>query len=288
MRPAPFAYHRPDTRTEVDDLLARHGTGAKILAGGQSLVPILNMRLAAYERLIDINRLRDEPTEPGAAGDFVSFGPLVRQQEAERSALVADRAPLVAEIMRHIAHPAIRSRGTMVGSVAHADPAAELPVALALAGGEVTARRQGWSRVIGAGDLFTGPLATSLEEGEWVEEVRFPTAAPGSGWAFEEFAQRSGDYALCGVAARAQSGGDYFSVAVSWLGMGDVPRSTALGNFSSTDVAGPPLEEAIGKAVADLRPGDDIHASAEYRSWLARRLAMRAVRRAVAATGTGG
>lgn len=283
MRPAPFAYHRPATRTEVDDLLARHGAGAKVLAGGQSLVPILNMRLAAYERLIDINHLQDEPSAPDATRGFVSFGPLVRQQEAERSSLVAEHAPLIAEVMKHIAHPAIRSRGTVVGSVAHADPAAELPIALVLAGGEVTARRQGETRVVAARELFTGPLATSLREGEWVEEVRVPSAPAGSGWAFDEFAQRSGDYALCGAAARADSVDGSFAIAVSWLGMDDVPRSTELGVFSPDDVAGAPLEEGIAEAVANLEAGDDIHASAAYRAWLARRLGVRAVRRAVAA-----
>jgi aerobic carbon-monoxide dehydrogenase medium subunit len=288
VRPAPFAYHRPATRTEVDDLLARHGEGAKILAGGQSLVPILNMRLATYERLIDINHLEDEPSEPQPSGDFVSFGPLVRQQAAERSSLVYERAPLFAEVMPYIAHPAIRSRGTVVGSVAHADPAAELPVVLVLAGGELSARRQGESRVIAAQELYTGPLETSLRQGEWVDEMRVPRAPFSSGWAFEEFAQRSGDYALSGAAARADSNvGGTFTITLSWLGMGEVPCKTPLGDFSAAEAAGDALEEAIAEAVDGLEPGDDIHATARYRAWLGRGLGVRAVRRAVAAAESG-
>lgn len=286
MRPAPFAYHRPAARTEVDDLLALHGPGAKILAGGQSLVPILNMRLAAPERLIDINHLEGEPSQPESDDGHVTFGPLVRQQEAEHSALVAERAPLVAETLRYVAHPAIRSRGTVAGSVAHADPAAELPVVLVLTEGEVGVRRQGERRAIAAPDLFTGPLETSLEEGEWIEEVRVPSGSRASGWAFEEFAQRSGDYALCGAAVRADRDGDSFVVTAAWLGMGDAPSSAALGRFSASEAATGDLGNAITEAVAGLEPDDDIHASARYRAWLACRLTERAARRAVARIAT--
>ena len=145
MKPAPFAYHRPGTREEVDGLLAELGPEAKLLAGGQSLIPILNMRLAAPAHLIDINFLRDEPREPVLDDGALAFGPLVRQSAVERSPLVAEHLPLLREVLQHVAHPAIRSRGTLVGSIAHADPAAELPALFVLLEGEARIRPTGRS-----------------------------------------------------------------------------------------------------------------------------------------------
>ena len=252
MKPPPFAYHRPSTREEVDGLLAELGPDAKLLAGGQSLIPILNMRLAAPAHLIDLNFLRDEPAEPVLDDGALVFGPLVRQAAAERSPLVAERLPLMTEVLQHVAHPAIRSRGTVVGSIAHADPAAELPVLFVLLEGEARVRPGG--RMIPASELFVSHLETSLRPGEWIEEVRLPARAGG---AFEEFARRHGDYALCGVAAIAD--------AFSFVGMGATPVRFV------GDVA---------TAVAQLEPEDDIHASAAYRRHLALRLAERVVRRA--------
>ena len=256
MKPAPFSYHRPGTREEVDGLLAELGTEAKLLAGGQSLIPILNMRLAAPEHLIDLNFLRDEAAEPVLDDGTLVFGPLVRQAAAERSALVAERLPLMVEVLQHVAHPAIRSRGTVVGSIAHADPAAELPALFVLLEGEARVRPTG--RTVRASDLFVSHLETSLEPGEWIEEIRLP-AHPGG--AFEEFARRHGDYALCGVAALADEGG----VAFSFVGMGATPVR---------------FVGDVGEAVGQLEPEDDIHATAEYRRHLALRLAERVVKRA--------
>jgi carbon-monoxide dehydrogenase medium subunit len=252
VKPAPFSYHRPGTREEVDGLLAELGPEAKLLAGGQSLIPILNMRLAAPAHLIDLNFLRDEPDEPVLDDGLLVFGPLVRQAAAERSPLVADKLPLMLEVLQHVAHPAIRSRGTVVGSIAHADPAAELPALFVLLEGEARIRPTG--RTVRASDLFVSHLETSLEPGEWIEEIRLPVRAGG---AFEEFARRHGDYALCGVAAIAD--------AFSFVGMGATPVRFV------GDVA---------TAVARLEPEDDIHASAAYRRHLALRLAERVVKRA--------
>ena len=252
MKPAPFSYHRPGTREEVDGLLAELGPGAKLLAGGQSLIPILNMRLAAPEHLIDLNFLRDEAAEPVLDDGTLVFGPLVRQAAAERSPLVAERLPLLLEVLQHVAHPAIRSRGTVVGSIAHADPAAELPALFVLLEGEARVRPTG--RTVHASELFVSHLETSLEPGEWIEEVRLP-ARPGG--AFEEFARRHGDYALCGVAAI----GDAFS----FVGMGPTPVR---------------FVGDVREAVARLEPEDDIHATATYRRHLALRLAERVVKRA--------
>ena len=252
MKPAPFSYHRPGTREEVDGLLAELGPDAKLLAGGQSLLPILNMRLAAPAHLIDLNFLRDEPAEPMLDDGALVFGPLVRQAAAERSPLVAEKLPLLLEVLQHVAHPAIRSRGTVVGSIAHADPAAELPALFVLLDGEARVRPTG--RTVRASDLFVSHLETSLEPGEWIEEIRLPAR---TGGAFEEFARRHGDYALCGVAAIAD--------AFSFVGMGATPVR---------------FVGDVREAVAQLEPEDDIHATAAYRRHLALRLAERVVKRA--------
>jgi carbon-monoxide dehydrogenase medium subunit len=266
VKPAPFAYHRPRSREEVDRLLAELGAEAKVLAGGQSLIPILNMRLAAPAHLIDVNFLHDEASEPVLQDGALAFGPLVRLRAAERSPLVAERLPLLAEALQQVAHPAIRSRGTVVGSIAHADPAAELPAVLALLEGEARVRGARGRRVVPARELFVGHLETSLEVDEWIEEVRLP-AQDGRAGAFEEFARRHGDYALCGVAALASAGG----VALAYVGMGPVPVRV--------EVAG----DDVRPAVRDLEPEDDIHATARYRRWLAERLGARAARRALGA-----
>ena len=261
MKPAPFAYHRPGTREEVDRLLAELGPEAKLLAGGQSLIPILNMRLAAPAHVIDLNFLEREPAEPALDHGALAFGPLVRLAAAERSPLVAERLPLLAEVLGHVAHPAIRSRGTLVGSIAHADPAAELPALLVLLEGEAHVRRSGGVRTVPAHELFAGQLETTLAPGEWIDEVRLPARAGG---AFEEFARRRGDYALCGVAALATQG----TVALSFVGMGPFPVR---------------LEGDVRATVAQLEPEDDLHASTRYRRHLAERLGERAARRALEA-----
>jgi aerobic carbon-monoxide dehydrogenase medium subunit len=260
VKPAPFAYHRPRSREEVDRLLAELGAGAKLLAGGQSLIPILNMRLAAPEHLIDLNFLEEEPAEPVLDDGALVFGPVVRMRAAERSPLVGEHLPLLAEVLHHVAHPAIRSRGTVVGSIAHADPAAELPALLALVEGEARVRGASGRRTVRAAELFAGHLETTLEPGEWIEEVRMPVQGDRGG-AFEEFARRQGDYALCGVAALETGDG----VALSFVGMGPAPQRHV------GDVA---------EAVARLEPEDDIHASAAYRRRLAEQLGARVAQRA--------
>jgi carbon-monoxide dehydrogenase medium subunit len=277
VKPPAFTYHRPESRAEVDSLLAELGPGAKILAGGQSLIPILNMRLANPEHIVDINHMAEEPEEPSLEDGWVKFGPLVRHEAVERSDAVAKMVPLLAEAIEYVAHPAIRSRGTVVGSIAHADPAAELPAVLVVLGGEVVARSASGTRTIAADRFFAGPLENSLEAGEWVEEVRWPEL-PGTGAAFEEFARRSGDYALCGVAAvaRRDDAGHAHS-SLCYLGMGDVPARRDIGPLGPEE----DLEEAVSEALAGLEPGGDVHATADYRMHLAHRLGVRAVRRAL-------
>src|SRR5689334_12951913 len=169
MKPPPFAYHRPESREAVDRLLADHGDEAKILAGGQSLLPILNMHLSAPARPIDLNGLDGEPGAPVRDAGTIRSSPLVRHSAAERG-----WHPLLGQAMAFVGHPAIRSRGTVVGSIAHADPAAELPAVMVAVGGEARVRGASGRRTIAAADLFAGPLQTTLEPGEWIEEVRLP------------------------------------------------------------------------------------------------------------------
>jgi carbon-monoxide dehydrogenase medium subunit len=253
VKPAPFAYHRPRTRDEVDRLLAELGGEAKVLAGGQSLIPILNMRLAAPAHLVDINHLEAEPAQPALDDGAVAFGPLVRMSAAERSPLVAERLPLLAAALPYVAHRAIRSRGTVVGSIAHADPAAELPAVMAVLEGTARVRSARGTREVAARELFVAHLETSLQPGEWIDEVRLPVHERG---AFDEFARRHGDYALCGVAA--------VPGALAFVGMGPVPVRL-------------PADD-LGRLGERLEPEDDIHATARYRLWLAERLAERVMR----------
>jgi len=281
VKPGPFTYHRPETRTEVDALMAELGPEAKILAGGQSLIPIMNMRLSSPAHLIDLNHLNDELAEPVLDDGHLSVGPLVRQSSIERSALVTDRVPLLAETMEFVAHPAIRNRGTVVGSIAHADPAAELPAVLSVLRGEVVARSTAGRRTIAAGDCFKGPLENSLGDDEWLEEARWPVARDRQGFAFEEFARRSGDYALCGVAARAQRTASTTTVALGYLGMGDVPVRIEIEPLDAAAMDSDGLQDAVADVVEhQLDPGDDIHATVAFRTHLALRLGVKAARRA--------
>jgi aerobic carbon-monoxide dehydrogenase medium subunit len=281
VKPASFTYHRPRTRAEVDRLLAELTDDAKILAGGQSLIPILNMRLAAPAHLVDINRLDGEATDPVNGDEGIVAGPLVRHEALERSPLVAERLPLLRETIRYVAHPAIRNRGTVVGSIAHADPAAELPAAFAALGGEARARSVRGTRAIPADALFTSQLETSLEPDEWIEEVRFPVDGAVRGHAVEEYARRHGDYAVCGVIATARRDDDRAAVALSFISMGATPLRIELPTLSRDEVDGDALADAVAAAVREhLEPEQDLHATIEYRTALADRLGARAARRA--------
>lgn len=261
MKPPPFAYHRPDTRDEVDRLLAEHGDEAKILAGGQSLIPILNMRLGAPEHLIDINGLRDEPDAPVREGGTVRFGPLVRH------AALAGAPGLLGAAIEYVGHAAIRSRGTVVGSIAHADPAAELPAALLALDGEVKARSRQGTRTIAAREFFVGALETALRPGEWVEEVSVPDD-DSAGFAVEEFARRHGDYAICGVMAVAKDD----RVRLVHFGIASLPVVTDLDD-----------PDQLADALADVEMTDDLHGTQAYRRHLAERLGVRAAARALEA-----
>jgi len=281
VKPAPFSYSRPVSRDEVDALLAELGQDAKILAGGQSLVPMLNFRLVTPAHLIDVNGLRDEPGVPSLDHDRVRFGPLVRHADVEQSAIVAERVPLLREAIAHVAHPAVRSRGTLVGALAHADPASELVAVLVLLDGEVRARSSRGTRWIGAADLFAGPLETTLGPEEWIDEAAFPCARSGEGFALEEFARRHADFALCGVVARAsRAPGGAAAVRLAYFGLGEPPTQLSLAPCAE----GSSLADSIDRVVSSLDPPEDVHASSAFRSHLARRLAVRAATRAIAAS----
>jgi carbon-monoxide dehydrogenase medium subunit len=218
VKPAPFAYEDPRGIDEVLGLLAREGEDVKVLAGGQSLVPLLNFRLARPDRLVDINRV-EELSYLRRDGDVLRIGALARQVDLERSEEVISGWPLLAQAVRHVGHPQIRARGTVCGSVAHADPAAELPVALLALDARFHVRSLRGARTLGGEELFIGFLTTVLEPDELLVEIEVPALPAGSGSAFVEHARTHGDFALGGAAAVV--GADRARLAL--LGAGPVP-----------------------------------------------------------------
>ncbi|RYB92965.1 xanthine dehydrogenase family protein subunit M [Nocardioides oleivorans] len=262
MKPAPFAYLRPTTLEEALAALAED-QGAKVLAGGQSLVPLLSMRLAAPSRLVDINALPDLGLVE-ADGSGVRIGALARHAEVLASADAAEVQPLLAMALSHVAHPTIRNRGTTVGSLVHADAAAEMPMVLRLLEGSVDVASVRGRRTIPAAELFAGPLESTLAHDELAVGASFPALAPGGGVAFQEIARRHGDYALVGVAALVQLGTGPDADTVTSARLGFVSVSDVPTVVDVTDALDAPAE----KALAGLDPADDIHATAAYRAHL--------------------
>ena len=284
MKPASFEYFRPRTLDEALGLLAEHGGDAKPLAGGQSLIPAMNFRLATPSVLVDLNAIPELSYIRDGAGD-VRIGGMTRQRAVERSPLIAQRVPLIAETMPHIAHPAIRNRGTIAGSLAHADPAAELPaVMLALKAAMVVSSQSG-TREIPADDFFVGLFSTAVAPGELLTEIRIPPPAKRSGFAFQEISRRHGDFALVGVAAAVQldDEGRCGQARVALLSVGDRPmlaRQAAEALIGQRPSAGSIRAAADAAATRDIDPPGDIHASARYRRQLASVLTRRALERA--------
>ena len=285
MKPPVFDYHRPRTVDEAISLLAQHGGEAKLLAGGQSLIPAMNFRLARPAILIDLNAVTELSYIHGANGDGLRLGAMTRQRAVERSPVVAKAAPLLHETMPFIAHPQIRNRGTVGGSIAHADPAAELPaVAVALDARCKVVSRRG-SRTIAAGEFFTGLFSTALAPDELLVEIVLPAAGARSGWAFVEVARRHGDYALVGVAAAVSldSQGRCRAARIGLLSVGDGPVLAA--EAAKLLIGQQPSPNAIRAAAdaaasRDVDPSGDIHASAAYRRHLVGVLTRRALSRA--------
>jgi len=285
MKPAPFAYHRPATLDEALALLAEHGGEAKPLAGGQSLIPAMNFRLARPAVLVDLNRVA-ELGYVRAGRDGLQIGAMTRQRAVERSEAVRSAAPLLAEAMPFIAHPQIRNRGTVGGSLAHADPAAELPAVMLALEARFRARGPQGERWIPAGEFFTGILETALGPDELLLEVVVPKSPARTGYAFAELARRRGDYALVGVAARVtlDRRGRCQAARITLFSVGDGPvLAAAAAAMLDGQEPSPEAMRAAADAAAqrDIDPPSDIHASAAYRRRLAAVLTRRALARAV-------
>ena len=270
MKPAPFRYADPGTLDEALEVLSAEGEGAKVLAGGQSLLPLLSMRLAAPTTLVDINRVSGLDTVE-ATGDGVRVGALVRHADLLTDDAAARAQPLLARATAHVAHPAIRNRGTTVGSIAHADPSGEMTSVLALTDGSVSVREPGGERAVGWRDLFVGPLETSLHGPVVVTSAFFPALPDRSGTAFAEVARRRGDYAVCGAGVVVTLSADrrVEAVRASYVSVGLVPEVHDL----TEAVAGSPVDTADWGAAAALArgkvdPDTDLHASADYRRLL--------------------
>jgi carbon-monoxide dehydrogenase medium subunit len=286
MKPAPFVYHRPDTLDHALQLLDEHGPDAKPLAGGQSLVPAMNFRLAQPPVLVDLNRVASLAGLEALDDGGLRIGGMTRQRAVERSPLVVGRAPLLAATMPWIAHPPIRTRGTIGGSLAHADPAAELPAVMLALGATIGVRSRAGARAVPASDFFLGLFATALMPGELVVEVTIPPPLPGAGWAMDEIARRHGDFALAGVAAVVVlgDGGRVASAAIALIGAHDrAVRATAAERVLVGEAPSTAALRQAGDAAArlDADPGSDVHASAAYRRHLVGVLVPRVVARAV-------
>lgn len=280
MKPAAFTYFAPNSLSQAVALLAEHAPDGKPLAGGQSLVPMMNFRLAQPRSLIDLNRV-SELSYIREADGVLAIGAMTRQAEAERSALVSRTAPLLGEALKLTGHPTIRHRGTVGGALAHADPAAELPaVALAL-GAELVARGPGGTRTIPAEEFFLGPLSTALAPDELLVEARFPALPPGAGWTFLELSRRHGDFAIVGVAAVVVLAPDgrieRASLALCGAGPKPIRASRAEAALAGVSPGEERFREAGEIAAQEIDPDTDLHASAAYR----RRVAAVLVRRAL-------
>ena len=280
MKPASFRYLAPRSREEAVLALRRFGSDGKLLAGGQSLVPLMAMRLARPAVIIDLNRIPDLAFVKPARG-ALTIGAMTRQRVAEQDALVAAGAPLLREALRWVGHPQIRNRGTIGGSMAHADPSAELPAVASILGARFVLASSRGERVVDTQAFFTGYLTTALEPDELLTEIRLPAQPPDAGWAFTEIARRHGDFALVGVAVLLRCDGDRrcTEARLAFTGVGAGPvrvpeAEAALIRERITDAA---AAEAGRIAEAALDPEGDIHASSDYRKHVAGVLAARAI-----------
>ncbi|HXV29064.1 MAG TPA: xanthine dehydrogenase family protein subunit M [Sinorhizobium sp.] len=291
MKPAPFEYFAPASIEEALGLLQEHGEEAKVIAGGQSLVPMMNFRLVRPACLIDINRIGGLSYITEQGGEL-RIGAMTRQRALEESPLLREKNGLLVEAARLIGHPATRSRGTVGGSVVHADPTAELPVALSVLDGSIEVAGPGGSRTIGWRDLFLSYFTTTLEPGEICTEVRVPVLPSGAGWAFEEFTRRHGDFAIVGVAAVVEltPEGRCDGARLALAGGAPTPlRAEAAENF----LQGKEMNDAVVAEAGQLAAGQveaesDLHASGEYRRHLAAVMTRRALTKALRRAGRGG
>lgn len=280
MKPAPFKYHVPASVEETLAHLAQYGLDAKVLAGGQSLVPVMNFRLAQPSVLIDLNRISELFFIRADSNGGLRLGTMTRQAQVERDAIVAERAPLVHEVMPLIAYPQIRSRGTFGGSIAHADPSAEIPAVCVALKGRFRLCNQAGERWVPADEFYIALFATALQADELLVEIALPGMPPRSGWSFQEVSRRHHDFAMVGVAAAVTLDEAELcrEVRLVFLSVGDGP---VIAQQAAEALSGQaPTPEAIRAAAeiaakADIDPGSDIHASSHYRRHLARVLAER-------------
>ena len=274
MKPPAFRYHAPETLEETVSLVAEHSWDAKLLAGGQSLVPAMNFRLAAPAILIDLNRVIELQGIEALDNGGIALGAMTRQSAVEHSQVVRERAPLLHEAMPWIAHPQIRSRGTIGGSIAHADPASELPAVMLALGAEFRARGPEGERTILADDFFLGLLMTALAPDELLTGITVPALPDRTGVAFAEFARRHGDYALVGAAAVITLGEDSScsEARITLLSVGEGPfvAVQAQAQLLGTDLSDEVIAAAAEAAATEIDPPADIHASAEFRRHLTR------------------
>jgi carbon-monoxide dehydrogenase medium subunit len=286
MKPSPFAYYAPRTIDEACEILARHPDTSKVLAGGQSLVPLLNLRLARADHLVDINRVKGLD-QIGAQSGAIRIGASATQAAVERAVEVKTALPLLSGALSYVSHHQIRNRGTVVGSICHADPAAELPAVWLAVGGELTAKSASGTRALRAEDFFVSYFTTALKANEIATEVTFSAANGATGWSIQEVARRHGDFALVGVVARVSlSKGAVSDARLVAFGAGATPLRIAAAEKVVVGMAAKQPDEAVlkdaaAKVAAGVSPVDDVHASADYRCYVAGVLATRALREAV-------
>lgn len=272
MKSAPFDYLRVDSVEEAAQVLAAEGGDARIIAGGQSLMPMLAMRLATPALLVDImhvealRRIDDD-------GKVLRIGAGVRQRGLEHHAGLAERHPLLAKALPWVGHSQTRARGTVCGSIAHADPSAELALVLMACGGTVHLRAGRKKRSVAAADFFTGMMATAKAENEMIEAVSYPVGAPGHGYAYREIARRHGDYAIVGCAATARPDG---TTSLAVAGVADQPM---VRDLPAPDDSG--FFDALNQFAWDLNARDDLHATGRYRRDMVRRLGRQTIEEAV-------
>ena len=282
MKPADFEYHRPRKIDEALSLLEEFGDDGKILAGGQSLMPLMNFRLAQPAHIIDINFI-DGMDYARSDGGVIKIGCLARQSRLLDSRIIREHCPLLAEALTYVGYEQIRNRGTLCGSLAHADPAAELPAVLLALDGFVTVQSLTTKREIAARDFFKSYLTTSLSKDEMVLEASIPETPPGAGCSFMEFARRNGDFAIVGVAVLLLRAQEKISDArIALTGVGDKPwRERKLEEKLIGEKGAPGVfAKVAGEIAASIEPGSDIHASESYRRALAGVLTRRALAQA--------
>ncbi len=289
MKPAPFEYYVPDSIEHALDLMSQHAGEAKILAGGQSLVPAMNFRIVQPSVLIDLNRV-EQLSYIREEGDAIHVGSMTRERHLEFDTSLAKRIPLLTEATPFIAHPQIRNRGTIGGSIVNADPAAELPVLMLALDARLKARNVAGERWVDAQDFFAGMFTTALEPDEILVEIEIPFLSPRTGWSFMEVAPRAGDYALMGVAALVtlDESGKCKSAKLVYLNAGDGPVDA---KEAAKSLEGKTLNDVLFESTAEIvsekeiNPFGNIHTSPEFQRHLAKVLTKKALKQAAQRAG---